>query len=346
MRSSIFSSEARWVGRLPAALLATLVLFGLSERAIWSFRPWLEFCRRYVPPYRASDPLRTAVQIRLLPEGGPPPIVLVGSSQIHEGMECEPFEARFPGRPCINLGIAGGTPLDVLFLADRLDARVVHRTLITGVFPQVMHREPKAAFTDWSTIRCLYRGGALLRLTPTEWLDEMLFGALEDVSETLRVKDSLKDMWDVVGGDLPAALRFGLPPQPPRTLDQRPPRGRGFFRRLMGKVDPAIAPGRFTQAQETALEEVIAREARRGNKMIVIDFPARRGYDTTVAAETLERHKHLVEGLVARGGVFVVRPGDLPPLEDDDFHDFTHLRASGRRKVSARIAEILLRIGG
>jgi hypothetical protein len=80
--------------------------------------------------------------------------------------------------------------------------------------------------------------------------------------------------------------------------------------------------------------------------MVVIDFPTRRGYETTITPAALERHRRLVERLAARGGVYVVRAAELPPLVDEDFHDFTHLRASGRRKISARIAEILFRIGG
>ncbi len=42
----------------------------------------------------------------------------------------------------------------------------------------------------------------------------------------------------------------------------------------------------------------------------------------------------------------LVRAADLPPLSDRDFHDFTHLGPTGRRKVSERIADILLKIGG
>jgi len=347
MPSSTSSSEVVRGGALPKGLLAALVLFFASEHFLWNSPAWLAFCRRYVPPYVASDPLRSSVETRLLPKDGPPPIVLVGSSQIHEGMECEEFEQRFPARPCVNLGIAGGTPLDVLFLTDRIDARgIPKRTIVTGVFPQVMRRAPKAAFTDLRTIRCLYRSGVLFAMTPKEWIDDALFGEIQNLAETLRMKDSLFDMWSVVGEDLQGALRGEMPPQPPRALDLVPAPGRAFFRKHIGDVDPAIAPGRFTPVHELALEEVIAREEDRGNHMVVIDFPTRRGYLTTITPEAISAHKRLVERLAARGGVVLVRADDLPALEDSDFHDFTHLAESGRHKVSARIADLLVKIGG
>jgi hypothetical protein len=347
MHSSTSSSERPLASTaFPRSLLLALVLFAVSEHFLWHYRPWVVFCARYAPPYRASDPLRTAARIELLPSvEAAPAVLLIGSSQILEGMECAPFEARFPGRTCLNLGIAGGTPLDVLFLAGRIDARTPRRILVTGLFPQTLHSAPKAAFSDGATLSCLLRSGALARMTATEWID-VLYGQMQSAAETLRMKDSLSDMWDVVGPDPIAALRFEIPPQPLRTLDSKPPQPPRFFETQMGVVNSEIAPGRFTAAHELALDETLARETRRGNRIVVIDFPTRRGYITTITPEAVRHHRQLLARLAARPGVMMVRTEDLPPLSDGDFHDFTHLRASGRRKVSERIAEILARVEG
>ncbi len=319
----------------------------MSERVLWSSRPWLELCDRYASPFRFSDPLRTEARIRLLPtQEASRPVLLVGSSQILEGLECEPFAARFPGRTCANLGIAGGTPLDLLFLTDRIDARLPRRTLITGLFPQTLHSPPRPAYSDGSTLRCLYETRSLFRMTPKEWIDIVLYGQLQNFCATLRMKDSLAELWNVMGADPMAALRFEMPPQPPNNLDLKSPRRPKFFKKLRGEVDPTITPGRFTSAHERALEEVIDREMDLGNRMIVIEFPTREGYETTITREAVAHHHRLVMRLVARGDVVVVRAQDLPPLSNDDFHDFTHVRASGRQKISERIAEILARLEG
>jgi len=346
MHSSTSNSEAAG-RRPPVALLAALALFALTEQVAWRARPWLDICALYASPFRAADPLRTAAQIRLL-EASPSatPIVLAGSSQVQEGLDCAAVERRLPGRPCLNIGISAGTPLDTLFLVNLLERSAPRHTLVMGVFPQVLHREPKAAFTDASTLRCLYRSGSLFRMTPAEWVDDVLYGVVQDLSETLRMKDSLRDMWDIVGPDPAGALRRALPPQPRRALEGLEPRGPEFFGHLMNVVDQTIAPGRFTPAHEAALAEIIAREARRGNTMIILDFPTRRGYETTITPEARVHYQGLVERLAARHGVHFVRREELPPLVDGDFQDFTHLRASGREKVSARVADLLVEVGG
>ncbi len=305
-----------------------------------------EFCSRYAPPYPASNELRSWAQIQLLRPVGTPPIILVGSSQIQEGMDCAVFEARFPRRACANIAIAGASPLDTLYLANRVDGRTRRHTLVTGIFPQTLHLEPKASFTDLATLRCLYRTGTLSRMTPPEWIDDLLFAGVLSLSDTARLKDGLRDMWDVVGEDPMAALRHEIAPQPLSALDGRPPLEGAYFRRMIGEVDNRIRPGRFTPAHEDALETLIADEVKRGNQMIVIDFPTRSGYETTITPEAVEQHRRLVARLSARGGVYVVRKPELPRLVNADFRDFTHLRASGRQKVSECIAGILARIGG
>jgi hypothetical protein len=346
MPSSTSNSEVAG-RRLPVALLVTLALFALTEQAAWRTRPWLDLCALYASPFRAADPLRTAAQIRLLDASlSAPPIVLAGSSQVQEGLDCAAVERRLPGRPCINIGISAGTPLDTLFLVGLLERSAPRHTLVLGVFPQVLHREPKAAFTDASTLRCLYRSGSLFRMTPAEWVDDVFYGVVQDLSETLRMKDSLRDMWDVVGPDPAGAIRHSLPPQPRRALEGLEPRGPEFFRQLMSVVDPTIAPGRFTPAHETALDEIIARELKRGNTTIILDFPTRRGYETTITPEARVHYRGLVDRLAARQGVHFVRREELPPLLDRDFQDFTHMRASGRAKVSARVADLLVEVGG
>ena len=347
MPSSTSSSDIVPVrARPPWALLASLLAFAACEALLWSYPPWIGFCARYAPPYRVSDPLRTSVRIRQLPRhAAQPPVLLIGSSQILEGLDCAAFEARFPSRVCVNLGIAGGTPLDVLFLEGQIEARVEKRVLVTGLFPQTLHFPPKAAFSDTRTLRCLFRSRAWLSMTAHEWI-ETVYGQVQNLSETLRLKDALWHMWEVVGPDPLGALRREIPAQPPRTLDGRRPLPPTFFQEQIGKVNPEIAPGRFTAAHEIALEEVIAREARQGNRIVVIDFPTRWGYETTITSAAIDQHRRLVERLAGWPEVVLVGRNDLPPLEDGDFHDFTHLRPSGREKMSTRLAEILARAEG
>jgi hypothetical protein len=347
MHSSTSSSDHSPARRsLPWALLAALVAFGICEGSLWRWHPWLELCSRYAGPEVASDPLRTTARIALLPRHARQvPILLMGSSQIHEGLACEAFETRFAGRTCRNLGIAGGTPLDMVFLLDQVNRRVDRRIVVTGVFPGTLHRGPKAPFTDAATLTLVFQSRLWRHLDATEWVD-LLYGLMQDVSPTLRAKDSLRALWDFVSRDPRAALRGELPRPRPRALDGRPSRTRAYFRQAMGVLDPSVVLGRFDATQEMALDRLIEGEASRGNRIVVIDFPTRRGYETTIPSEALLDHRRLVDRLASRPDVVFVPSAELPALSDDDFHDFTHLAPSGRRKISACIADILLKIGG
>jgi hypothetical protein len=349
MHSSTSSSEtgappagsARW----PAAALAAVVVFLACEQAVWRSPAWLRFCARYAPP-GAGDPLITTARIRLLPERvAAPPVLLLGSSQVREGLSCAAFEAALPGHPCANLAVGGGSPLDVLYVSRRTAARWPRRVVVTGVFPKVLHMAPKAAFADPATVGCLLRGGAWRRMDAVAWLD-VAYGLLGNASETLRDREALRALADAVGGDWRRAWRLERPAQPDRLLAGEPPRPDRYFDTRVGVVDFDTRPGTFTAVQEEALETVIRQETAAGNVVVIVDFPTRPGYETTLPPETVIHYRQFRERLERRADITLVRPEHLPPLAAGDFLDFTHLSSEGRDKVSRRIAEIVAALGG
>lgn len=350
MHSSTSSSEtaatppaggARW----PAAALGAVALFFICEQAVWRSPAWLRFCARYAPP-GAGDPVISTARIRLLPErGAAPHVLLLGSSQVREGLACGAFEAALPGHSCANLAVGGGSPLDVLYVARRTAARWPRRVVVTGVFPKVLHMAPKAAFTDRATVGCLLRAGAWRRLDAAAWLD-VAYGVLGNASETLRDRDALRALSQVVGGDPRRAWRLELPAQPDRLLAGEPPRPDRYFDTRVGVVDFDTQPGTFTAVQEEALETVIRHEMAAGNAVVIVDFPTRPGYESTLPPETMIHYQRFRERMARRADITLVRPEDLPPLALGDFLDFTHLSSEGRDKVSRRLAEIVRAVAG
>jgi hypothetical protein len=342
MPSSTSSSErARSARRRRrgAGLLVGLLLFAAGERALWSSERVLSFVARYTPAGPDGDPLLAAAALRTLPSGGPPPVLLLGSSQVREGLDCEAFELRLPGRPCRNLAIGAGSPLDMLTVARRARARAPRRVLVLGLFPKILHVAPKAGFVGGSTLRCVFAGGNWRGLGATQWV-ELAGGALEALSPTLRFKDALGAFFGVVRADPRAAWRLELPPQPKRLMAHKEPQPPRYFARFMGRLDgDAARPGEFTGAQEAALERLIDDARARGDVALVVDFPTRPGYETTQPPETLAHYRDLVERLRRRPDMVFVEAGELGPLELADFQDFTHLSEAGRAKVSRRVAE-------
>ncbi|MFI5183381.1 MAG: hypothetical protein ACHQNV_03205 [Vicinamibacteria bacterium] len=342
MLSSTSSSRVPATGGLPFALFIALLAYAVSDRFLWSYPPWLRFCARYAPLYSAHDyPMRTAVRIGLLqPHENEPPILLLGSSQVYEGLSCARFRRRFPGRTCENLGIAVGSPMDMLFLLDLADQRAKKRVTVVAFLPSTLHQGPKPAFTDLTTLLLLVKGGALLHMSPREWVS-VVDGLLQSSSETLRMSASLQALWTFVGQDPWAALRHKLPPLQLREFLPRPLHE---LRKKMGRVlDPEATPGRFTRANELAIEEILSLEAHRGNRVVLVDCPTRDGYETTLTPEAVLHYRRLLDHLAVRPEVMLVRRDDLPQLGDEDFRDFVHMMPPGRDKTSVGLAEILAR---
>ena len=320
--------------------MGAMLVFVACEQALWRSPVWLRFCARYAPP-GAGDPLIVTARSRLLPDrGATPRVLLLGSSQVREGLACAAFEAALPGRPCANLAVGGGSPLDVLYVARRTMARWPRRVIVTGVFPKVLHMAPKPAFTDGATVGCVLRCGAWRGIGAPDWLN-IGYGLLGNVSETLRDRDALRALAEVVRGDRRRAWRLELPAQPDRLLIGEPPHPDRYFDTRIGVVDFDTRPGPFTAAQEAALEAVIRGETASGNRVVIVDFPTRLGYLTTLPPEAVAHYRRFVERLSRHADITLVRPEDLPPLAMGDFLDFTHLSSEGREKVSFRLAEIV-----
>jgi hypothetical protein len=289
---------------------------------------------RYTPPGTDGDPLRSAALLARLGHEARPaaPILLLGSSQVREGLDCAVVERQLPGRPCTNLAIGAGSPLDMLYLERRFAARLPRRVVVLGIFPKVLHVAPKDAFIDTVSLACLLRSDAWRRMGARGWID-VAFGLLQSLSPTLRHKD---------GGQWRAAWDLRLPPQPGRMMAGRPPQPAKYFARFLGQVDgdfPEVGP--YTGAQEQALERLLSAESAAGQLVLVVDFPTRPGYETTVPQAALRHYAGLVGRLAQRRDVVFVPRARLPELGEEDFLDFTHLAESGRARVSARLAELV-----
>ncbi|MFI5183750.1 MAG: hypothetical protein ACHQNV_05095, partial [Vicinamibacteria bacterium] len=253
-------------GRWPAASLVALGLFFACDGAIWRSPFTLRLLDRYTP-LGPTDSLMT-VKARLVPPSTSLPLVLLlGSSQVREGIDCAVLEARLGGRPCRNLASIGGTPLDALYLDARIP-RGAGRTVVIGLFPWMMHEPPKTFFTDTETIRCLVAGQAW-RLMAWDQTREVLYGLVANLSESLRNRKAVPPFYDVVSGHLLEALRLELPPPTWRLgepLGQRLFHADAELESIAASGGAHDRPTTFTATQEAALDRLIARVRDRGDR--------------------------------------------------------------------------------
>lgn len=346
MRSSTSNSEEVRLARgVPWGLAFGLVFFALTESALWSHGPLLETVARYTPASPDGDPLRTAAAVRRLSKEATdrPRIVFLGSSQVREGVDCEAVDAALGGgERCANLAVGAGSPLDMLTVVNRLGPRGGRRVTVLGIFPKVLHMPPKTGFTSFATLPSLLRGGAWASMTGEEWRD-LSYGLLQSVSPTLRFKDGLELAWRATGGGWRKAWRGELPPQQGRLMAGSPPCPPDYFEKLLGVVDDEefARASAFARAQEGALQTLAEKEIACGNRIIVVDFPTRTGYVTTVPPPALRFYEAACERIRRWPGVVFVDQRQLGPLSEADFLDFTHLNRGGRAKVSGRLAYLV-----
>ena len=317
--------------------------FVALDHAFWTSGPALRFLDRYTP-LGPTDSLMT-VKARLVPAAAEAPLLLLlmGSSQVREGLDCAVLEERLSGTRCRNLASIGGTPLDALYLQSRIPSRSDRRTMVFGLFPWMLHQAPKTFFTDTDTVGCLSAGKAWRAMN---WGQDraVVYGVLANLSESLRNRQALLPILGTVSRDPLAALRLDLPP-PTRRLGS--PLGDDLLRpeseleQVLTSGPFENPPPTFTKAQEAALDEVIARERSHGNRTVIVDFPTRGGYDRIISPRVKSHYARFLEGLRSRTDVEFVGASDLPALTAADFNDFTHLTPAARAEESARLAEIL-----
>jgi hypothetical protein len=176
-------------------------------------------------------------------------------------------------------------------------------------------------------------------LTPDDW--RLLgSGLLQTLSPTLRHRDGLRDAFKegrFTGTDTPA--RGGiLGVRRTSDRDRKPPE---YFGNRMGRIDPDFALSRFTPTQDLALEWLILGEVGAGNRVIVVDFPTRPGFETTLGDDVRAHYSALRTRLQSRSDIRFVAGEALGPLAAEHFIDFTHVDSNGRRLISERLRDLL-----
>ena len=332
MPSSISSSR-------PLALLLGLGLFLAAERGVWNSASVARWLLAIQPGTATADALGVAARISLIEADQGPPLILLGSSQIHEGLDCD-ILAPGPGQgPCVNLGIGGGAPLDLLHISRELGKGP--RTLVVALFPGVMSKSPKSGFIDASTVRALAASGAWSQVTADDWR-LLEAGLAQTLSPTLRHREALREAYRDQKGIWPRIPEGPSLPFVRRTsdADRQPP---AYFEKRINRVDSDHDLSRFTSVQSLALDWLIAREIASHNRLVVVDFPTRPGFETTLGPEVRAHYASLLDRLRSRSDIRFVEARELGPLTENEFIDFTHLDSTGRRLVSERLKSLLAR---
>jgi hypothetical protein len=323
----------------PKALGLALLTIALVETWVWHSESVARFVLRHQPKTASGDAMTVSARIELIDTAASPLLVLLGSSQVREGLDCNALVKATVEKACANLGIGGGSPLDMLYISRAL-GRVPGRTVVISLFPGILHKAPKSGFIDTATAGAIVRSGSWRQMDADDW--RLLgLGQLQSLSPTLRRRDGLRDGFAEMRRDGGVAFNEDRSAQVSRTTAadrQRPI----YFANRLGRIDPDFTLSRFSAAQERGLDLLIEREVSLGHSAWIVDFPTRPGFETTVMPEVKDHYARLLGRLRARPDIRLIDAEALGPLSEERFIDFTHLDSEGRQLVSERLARILV----
>lgn len=349
MPLSISSSRARGrLARLPVILAVVFCAFVLAESGIWNNAWWLTFLARYAGYDSDMDPAWVTASVRLLPRDNPdPPIVLLGSSQVREGLDAGSLEASLGGRRCLNLGLSGGSPTDMLAVLADLDARAPRRSLVIGLSPQMFDREPKSPFVRFRDMPMIARTCPWGDGKAPDMARMLVAASFCNLSPTLRHKDSIVELIDNLEGRLPEALAFRLPPfERFKSMNEHFLSEEAFMRRVVElKADEIGEEREWMGVQGAAFLRLLRAESGRGNPVLLFDFPMRLGSDGIFHGPLESFYWDFLKEGDGIPGVAVAEPGAFAGLDVRFFADVSHMNASGRRAMTLRLSELLNRQG-
>lgn len=347
MPSSISSFEARRrLRRLPGLVATVIAIFVILEVAIWNNPLWLTFLARYAGHDSDMDPAWVTASVRLLPRSiEEPPLVLLGSSQIREGIDAESLSLALGNRRCLNLGLSGGTPTDMLAVLADLDARAPNRHVVIGISPQMFDREPKSPFLRFRDLPMAARMSPWSEGDPPDIARMLISASLCNLSPTLRHKDSIVELIDNLQGRMPDALTFRLPP----LLRFKSTHDRFLtdedFRRRVAEIqsDEADEPREWMKLQRAAFLKLLRDESSRGNPVLIFDFPMRPGSEGIFGGELESSYRFFLDEGDVISGVTMADAREFAGLDGRLFADVSHVNATGRRAITLRLASLLIR---
>lgn len=318
--------------------------FVMLEAVMWNNTWWLTFLARYAGHDSDMDPAWVTASVRLLPrDGGEPPLVLMGSSQVREGLDSESLGASLGGRRCLNLGVSGGTPTDMLAVLADLDARAPRRQVVIGLSPQMFDREPKVPFIRFRDLPMVARMSPWSESDPIDIVRTLISASLCDLSPTLRHKDSIVELIDNLQGRLPEALTFQLPPiQRFKTMHDKFLSDDAFRLRVIElKVDEVGESREWMGLQRAAFLRLLRTESSRGNPVMLFDFPTRPGSEGIFDGQLEAFYRDFLKESDRMPGVTMADPQAFAGLAGSLWADVSHVNASGRRAMTLMLSSLL-----
>jgi len=326
--------------KVPAAFLSAVALFFLIQSLAVRNDAFWKFCYANGQSMM-DDPLRVEAQFHMASrEKGRNKILLVGSSEVREGLDAERLSADFSKEGYIfyNIGFSSGHPLDLFMLKNKLFR-------VSPVLILYMH-DPRSFYSDYAFLKMPYYFDTNIILPMLKYL-----GAKAMLSYQGILEEAILGRW------LPLyKYRQPIKRALVNWLEQRRKGDRQTLRQVYKENKPrsyfleTIAKEPKKQYAVTGMSalsqdlfSLFSKETvSRGIQFIVLEAPLHPLIGETYDKRICEENDAFLKAQAEAIGFVYLKTAPSVLFTEQDFIDFTHLNQRGREKLTLFLEEYLL----
>lgn len=331
MEKSLFT---RVFKKLPLAFLFAVVLLFGSQLALINSAFFWDICYFYSVPAR-DDALFLEAQIRRISKSNSQKIIfLVGSSQTREAFDMADINNAFKENKTIfyNLGISGGQPIDLFMIKNKLLNKnpymIIYMSSINDFYVKYGFNKMKYYFSP-NVIPYLFKYVNIE--TISNHIGDLGNSFFGESLLLYKYKNSLTKIFCKALMD-----RTGIVNDNPISrIAYYEDMTRPYFLEEIKKADGERFGINETTRLNMVLFELCARDfVSRGIKFLVFDAPNHPLLKETYKRELDEQYRSLILNMAEKDGFIYLNSELLPSFMENDFVDFNHLNAKGRKKLT------------
>ncbi len=321
--------------KAPYYFLASIIIFLILEILLSNSPCFWRILYEYSTPGSGNDALRFQAQLKMMSkEPKNKKVLLTGSSQVREGIDISQLNSAFMKRNTVfyNLGVSGGAqPIDAFMYKEKLIEKypemIVFGCFIGSFYDNYKFEKIKYYFSP-CIIPYFYKYIGIKELYGYKgcFLDSYLGLALP----LYRYRESIG--W--LGLKICSSIMRGKPPLK-RNFRFSKDLSEEKLRTLIRELDT----DKFSKTSYTILNKKLfttfSRYIRKnGIKLLIIDMPTNPMIKNTYNKNIDEEYEQLLIDTARAEGYLYLSRSQLPVFSEEDFIDFTHLNAKGRKKLT------------
>lgn len=331
--------------QLPIAFLGSIVLFFIIQSMVEKSETFWRFCYFFSDPL-VDDAIRLEAQLRTISPGDEQKtIFLTGSSQTREDFDVDYLNREFKKAHTTfySLGVSGNaSPIEMFMLKEKLLARkpevLIYVPFVGTFYSSYDFRKMKYYFNPVILPYLVKYVGIKNILTHPHLRTYFIDSFLGRATIFYQYRES-------IGRILLRAMRHYTHIErqgAPERYAYKTNKPRAYFEREIKKArESKYRPTPYTALSKSLFTLFAKHVIAQGVKLIVVTGPVHPLIKMCYKREIDADYEHFLSGQAHNLGFVYLPESQLPSFKEEEFVDFTHLNASGRKRFSRFIKSYL-----